>query len=40
VDIRRYVRRLLEVELPQLPVLSYSELEPSVSVQPVARVSV
>jgi type III secretory pathway component EscV len=31
---------LLEVDFPQLPVLSYNELLPSVSVQPIARVRV
>jgi type III secretion protein V len=40
MEIRRYVRRLLEVELPDLAVLSYNELVPQVQVQPVARVSV
>jgi len=40
MEVRRYVRRLLEVDLPDLAVLSYSELLPQVQVQPVARVSV
>jgi type III secretion protein V len=39
MEIRRYVRRLLEAELPELAVLSYNELRPTVQVQPVARVS-
>jgi type III secretion protein V len=40
MEIRRYVRRLLEDELPDLPVLSYAELLPKVEIQPVGRVSV
>ncbi|MCA9672062.1 MAG: FHIPEP family type III secretion protein, partial [Myxococcales bacterium] len=40
MEIRRYVRRLVELELPDLAVLSYGELEPTVQVQPLARVAV
>ena len=40
MEIRRYIRRLLESELPGLAVLSYNELSPRVQVQPVARVTV
>ncbi len=40
MEIRRFVRRLLEVDFPDLPVLSFSELTPQLKVQPVARVSV
>ncbi|MCC7542145.1 MAG: type III secretion system export apparatus subunit SctV [Deltaproteobacteria bacterium] len=39
-DVRRYVRRLLETDLPDLVVLSYQELSPDVVVQPVARIDV
>jgi type III secretion protein V len=38
MDIRRYVRKLIEQDLYQLPVLSYQELVPEVNVQPLARV--
>jgi type III secretion protein V len=38
-DIRRFVRKLLEVELPQIGVLSYQELHQDIHVQPVARIS-
>jgi type III secretion protein V len=38
-DVRRFSRRLLEVELPGLVVLSYQELAPEVTVQPLARIS-
>jgi type III secretion protein V len=38
-DVRRFMRRLLEVELPDASVLSYQELAPEVTVQPLGRVS-
>jgi type III secretion protein V len=40
MDLRRYVRRLIEAELPQLHVLSYSELLPEVRIDPLARIEV
>ncbi|WP_353642800.1 type III secretion system export apparatus subunit SctV [Mesorhizobium sp. WSM2239] len=39
IDIRRYLRKILEVDLYGLPVLSYQELVPDISVQPLARIS-
>ncbi|KYK45229.1 EscV/YscV/HrcV family type III secretion system export apparatus protein [Bradyrhizobium liaoningense] len=39
IDIRRYVRKLVEVDLYELPVLSYQELAPDISVQPLARIA-
>ena len=38
-DVRRFMRRLLEVDLPDAAVLSYQELAPEVTVQPLGRVS-
>ncbi|MEW4561559.1 type III secretion system export apparatus subunit SctV [Bremerella sp. JC770] len=38
MDVRRYVKRLLEIELPQLPVLSYQELVEDISLQPLAKI--
>jgi type III secretion protein V len=38
MDIRRYVRKMIEQELYELPVLSYQELTSDVNVQPLARV--
>ncbi|CAM2009280.1 type III secretion system export apparatus subunit SctV [Acanthopleuribacter pedis] len=38
MDIRRFVRKLIEDELPTLPVLSYQELTPKVSVQPLGQI--
>jgi type III secretion protein V len=40
MEIRRHVRRLLEVDFPELPILSYGELVPELTIQTVARVSV
>jgi type III secretion protein V len=37
-DIRRYVRRLLEGEHPQVAVLSYQELAPETPLQPLGRI--
>jgi type III secretion protein V len=39
-EIRRYVRRLIETEHPNLAVLSYQELSPDAQVQPVGRITV
>lgn len=38
MDIRRYVRRLIEAEHYRLPVVSYQELTPEISVQPMNRI--
>ncbi len=40
MDIRRYVRRLVEAEHQSLAVLSYQELTPEISVQPVGRIRI
>jgi type III secretion protein V len=40
MDIRRYVRKLLEYEFnPPMTVVSYQELSPELNVQPVARIA-
>ena len=38
MDIRRYVRKLIEQDLYELPVISYQELTSDINVQPLARV--
>jgi type III secretion protein V len=38
-DIRRFVRKLVEPELPDACVVSFAELLPEISLKPVARVS-
>ncbi|PIR20307.1 MAG: EscV/YscV/HrcV family type III secretion system export apparatus protein [Deltaproteobacteria bacterium CG11_big_fil_rev_8_21_14_0_20_47_16] len=37
-DIRRYFRKIIELEFPQLSVLSYQELSENLRIQPIARV--
>ena len=39
-DVRRHVRRLIEVDHPDLAVLSYAELAPETRIETIARVSV
>lgn len=39
MEIRRYFRKLVELEFPQLAVLSYQELSPEMNIQPIARIS-
>ncbi|MBI2346918.1 MAG: type III secretion system export apparatus subunit SctV [Deltaproteobacteria bacterium] len=38
-EIRRYFRKIIELEFPQLAVLSYQELAENLRIQPIARVS-
>ena len=40
MDIRRYVRRLIESKFYELPVMAYQEVTPEISVQPVARIHI
>ena len=39
MELRRYVRKMVEVEFPALSVLSYQELPPELDVRPVGRIS-
>lgn len=39
MDIRRYVRKLIESELYELPVLSFQELTKDINIQPIGRIS-
>ena len=38
MDIRRYMRKMIEQDLYDLPVLSYQELTQEVNIQPLARI--
>lgn len=38
MDIRRYMRKMIEQDLYELPVLSYQELTQDVNIQPLARI--
>lgn len=39
MDIRRYVRKLIELDLYEVPVLSYQELTQEITVQPLDRIT-
>ena len=39
-DIRRFVRKLLEPELPDVRIVSYAELLPEIAVKPLGRATV
>jgi len=39
MEIRRYVRRLLEMDFEQVVVLSYQELSPELNIQPLGRIT-
>jgi type III secretion protein V len=39
-EIRRYVRRLVEPEHPDLAVLSYQALAPEAQIRPLGRISI
>lgn len=40
MDIRRYVRKLIELELYDLPVLSYQELTQDINIQPLGSIEI
>lgn len=39
-EVRRYFRKIIELEFPQLAVLSYQELSENLRIQPIARVTI
>lgn len=39
MEIRRFIKKMVEMEFPYLAVLSYQELTPDLIVQPIARIS-
>ena len=39
ITIRRFVRKLLETDLPQVTVVSFNDLLPEIALHPVARAS-
>ncbi len=39
VDVRRYLKKLLELDLPFVTVLSYQEISPLLTIQPVGRIT-
>jgi len=40
MDIRRFLRKLVELELPDLPVLSHQELTEEINIQPLGRIGI
>ncbi|MCF7852927.1 MAG: type III secretion system export apparatus subunit SctV [Simkaniaceae bacterium] len=38
IDVRRFVRKLIEAEFPDMPVVSYQEIVPEIKIQPLGRV--
>ena len=38
IDVRRFVRKLIESEFPDLPVVSFQEIVPEIRIQPLGRV--
>ncbi|MEJ7709053.1 MAG: FHIPEP family type III secretion protein [Pyrinomonadaceae bacterium] len=39
MELRRFVRKMVEIEFPALSVLSYQELAPELNVQPISRIT-
>ena len=40
MDIRRYMKKMIEQDFPSLPVLSYQELTPEITIQPLSKVTI
>ena len=40
MDVRRYVKKLIELEVPLLPVISYQELTEEITIQPLDKISI
>ncbi len=38
IDVRRFVRKLIEGEFPEMPVISYQEVVPEIRIQPLGRI--
>ncbi len=38
IDVRRFVRKLIETDFPDLPVVSYQEIIPEIRIQPLGRI--
>jgi type III secretion protein V len=39
-DIRRFVRKLIELDLPEVKVISYAELLPEIAIKPLSRATI
>lgn len=40
IDVRRFVRKLIEMEFPDISVVSYQEVVPEIRIQPLGRVQI
>lgn len=40
IDVRRFVRKLIEMEFPDLSVVSYQEVVPDIRIQPLGRIQI
>ncbi len=40
IDVRRFVRKLIETEFPDISVISYQEIIPEIRIQPLGRVQI
>lgn len=40
IDVRRFVRKLIEMEFPDLSVVSYQEIVPDIRIQPLGRIQI
>jgi type III secretion protein V len=38
--VRRFIRKLIEADFPDIPVLSYQEIVPEMKIQPLGRVQI
>lgn len=38
IDVRRFVRKLIEMEFPEISVVSYQEIVPEIRIQPLGRI--
>lgn len=38
IDVRRFVRKLIELEFPDISVVSYQEIVPEIRIQPLGRI--
>ncbi|MBT7263933.1 MAG: EscV/YscV/HrcV family type III secretion system export apparatus protein, partial [Waddliaceae bacterium] len=40
IDVRRFVRKLIEMEFSNVSVVSYQEIIPEISIQPLGRIQI
>lgn len=40
IDVRRFVRKLVEMEFPEISVVSYQEIIPEIRIQPLGRIQI